>query len=108
MKYSEVYVRVVNAGYPPLNEEHIRYSLEQGRVRWMVSFAGVKKYFKSLELAVAFRDGCVKNKLVGAVEMPVFINPEPKNRNLVTRKWVRNEYSYEPILLGPGKVVSWN
>ena len=104
MKYSEVYARVTNAGYPPLNEDHIRYSLQQGRVRWMVAFPGVAKLFQNLELAIAFRDGCKKNNLIKAV----FIEPEPINRNVVTRKYVRNEYSYEPINHGPGKVIFWN
>ena len=104
MKYSEVYARVINAGFPPLNEDHIRYSLEQGRVRWAVRFDKVNKHFRSLELALAFRDGCKNKNLI----KPVFIQPEPKNRNVVARPYNKREYSYEPLLLGPGKIITWD
>ena len=102
MKYSQVLAIVVAAGYPPLNEPYISYSLDQGNVRWNVRVSNIKKRFKSLEVAKLFRDALLTN---GFAPDPIFINPQPKNRNTVTRKYNSREYTGQDIILGPPTVV---
>jgi hypothetical protein len=105
MKYHQILATVAAAGYPPLNEPYITYSLDQGNVRWNVRISNIKKRFKSLEVAKIFRDGLLSN---GYTPEPVFINPQPKNRNIVERKYYRKEYTGQDIILGPPVVVRWD
>ena len=107
MTYQERYALILAAGYPPLNEAHIKYSLEMGIVRWEVRFhhnyLKLKKRFPSLEIAKMYRDACIANKFVVPIE--TFIDPKPKNRNLVNRPYTSRQYSGQDIILGPPTVV---
>jgi len=109
--YQELYATVQAAGYPPLNEEHIRYTLELGIVRWEVRFhcntLRLKKRFPSLQLAKIFRDAVIANGLIVPDE-PVFLDHHPKNRNLVKRDYKSRQYTGQDIILGPPTVIYWN
>ena len=105
MKYSQILATVQAAGYPPLNEPYITYSLDQGNVRWNVRVSNVKKRFKSLEVAKIFRDSLLTN---GYAPDPIFINPQPRNRNIVERKYNRKEYTGQDLIRGPPVVVRWD
>ena len=109
--YQELYATVQAAGYPPLNEEHIRYTLEMGLVRWEVRFhcnaLKIKKRFPSLEMAKIFRDAIIANGLA-VPDQPVFLDHHPKNRNLVKRSYKSREYTGQDIILGPPTVIYWN
>ena len=107
--YQQVLATVMAAGYPPLNEEHIRYSLDLGNVGWEVRFhtSGLKirKRFRSLAIAKIFRDAVIAN---GYAPEQEFLNPQPKNRNLVNRPYSRKEYTGQDIILGPPTIVRWD
>jgi len=109
--YHQLLATVESAGYPPLNEDYIRYTLEMGRVRWEVRFSTkvlrIKKRFPSLELAKIFRDAVIDNGLIVPDKVD-FLNPQPKNRNLVARQYHRKEYTGQDIILGPPTIVYWN
>jgi len=109
--YQQVLATVEAAGYPPLNEDYIRYTLEMGRVRWEVRFnskaLNIKRRFPSLQLARIFRDAVLENGLAIPDKVD-FLNPKPKNRNLVVRQYHRKEYTGQDIILGPPTIIYWN
>ena len=111
MKYEEVYARVLTAGFPPLNENYIRYGLQLGIVRWMVRLdkknLTVRKSFKCLEDAKKFRD-LIINEGYDKDTAKEFIEPKPKNRNLVSRPYGKREYTGQDIILGPPVVLHWD
>ena len=111
MKYEEIYARVLHAGYPPLNEDYIRYTVPLGTVKWLVRLdkknLTVRKSFKSLAEAKKFRDLIIQEGYDKDTAKE-FLEPKPKNRNLVSRPYGKREYTGQDIILGPPVVLHWD